>query len=146
LAEYQMFDRALDAMYSQRLDAAIRGFVHVLAVDRENLPARGNLGDAYLRAGKNEDAVREWTTALTSHPDYVPAAQALGEFYAARKDWPKALRYLRQALTAAPSDTAIRLELGIAEKNLGMAKESAEHLRGACQQTASTVACRDVLK
>jgi arylsulfatase A-like enzyme len=136
LTEYQMFDRALDAMYSQRLDVAIRGFQHVLAVDRENLPARGNLGDAYLRSGKTEDAIREWTTALTSHPDYFPAAQALGEFYTARKDWPKALRYLQQALKAAPSDTTIRFELGIAEKNLGVT----------CQQTPSTAACREILK
>src|ERR1700722_704783 len=66
LAEYQMFDRALDAMYSQRLDGAVRGFLQVLAQDRDNLAARSSLGDAYLRVGKAEDAVRAWSAALAA--------------------------------------------------------------------------------
>ncbi len=90
LAEYQMFDRALDAMYSQRLDAAIHGFLQVLAGDRDNLPARGSLGDAYMRAGKPGDAVREWAAALNVGSGIRPAAQALGEYYMKRQDWAKA--------------------------------------------------------
>jgi choline-sulfatase len=111
LAEYQMFDRALDAMYSQRLDAAIRGFLQILAQDRDNLPARGSLGDAYMRAGKPNDAVREWTVALNADPQYAPAAQALGEHYMRRQDWTKARAYLQQALRAAPGDPTVRSEL-----------------------------------
>jgi tetratricopeptide (TPR) repeat protein len=93
LAEYQMFDRALDAMYSQRLDA-------------------------YMRAGKPENAVREWTAALASDPQYAPAAQALGEYYMTLRDWTKARAYLQQALAAAPGDPAIRQELDLVERNL----------------------------
>jgi choline-sulfatase len=111
LAEYQMFDRALDAMYSQRIDEAIRGFLQILAQDRDNLPARGSLGDAYMRAGKPNDAVREWTAALRADPQYAPAAQALGEHYMRRQDWTKARAYLQQALAAAPGDSAVRSEL-----------------------------------
>ena len=51
--EYQMFDRALDAMYSQRLDAAIRGFQKVLAGIATICRPADSLGDAYLRAGKS---------------------------------------------------------------------------------------------
>jgi choline-sulfatase len=119
LVEYQMFDRALDAMYSQRLDTAIRGFLQVLAQDRDNLAARGSLGDAYLRAGKSDEAVREWTAALASDPEYAPAAQALGEHYMKLQDWAKARAYLEQALMAAPGDSTIRLELSVAEGKLG---------------------------
>jgi choline-sulfatase len=111
LAEYQMFDHALDAMYSQRLDAAIRGFLQILANDQANLPARASLGDAYLRAGKPNDAVREWTAALNADPDYAPAAQALGEYYMSRQDWTKARAYLQQALKAEPGDPTLRAEL-----------------------------------
>jgi tetratricopeptide (TPR) repeat protein len=114
-----MFDRALDAMYAQRLDAAIRGFLQVLAQDPDNLPARGSLGDAYRRAGKTEDAVREWTAALAADPEYAPAAQALGEHYMRRQDWTKARAYLQQALSAAPGDSAVRAELGVVEQQLG---------------------------
>ncbi len=116
LAEYQMFDRALDAMYSQRLDSAIRGFLQVLALDRENLAARGSLGDAYLRAGKPDDAVREWTAVLASDAGYAPAAQALGEYYMSRRDWARARAYLQQALTAMPGDATVRFELGVVEE------------------------------
>jgi choline-sulfatase len=118
LTEYQMFDRALDAMYSQRLDAAIHGFLQILAQDRDNLPARGSLGDAYMRSGKADDAVREWTAALDSDPDYAPAAQALGEHYIRRHDWAKARPYLQQALKAAPGDATVRSELDIVMEHL----------------------------
>jgi len=119
LAEYQMFDRALDAMYSQRLDSAIRGFLQVLALDRDNLAARGSLGDAYLRAGKKNEAVREWTAALAADPEYAPAAQALGEYYMSQQDWTKARMYLEQALAAVPGDSAVRYELGVVEQKVG---------------------------
>jgi tetratricopeptide (TPR) repeat protein len=119
LAEYQMFDRALDAMYSQRLDDAIRGFLQVLAQDRDNLAARGSLGDVYLRAGKPDDAVREWTAALAADAEYAPAAQALGEYYMSRRDWAKARAYLQQALAAMPGDATVRFELGVVEEKAG---------------------------
>jgi len=118
LAEYQLFDDALDAMYSQRLDAAIRGFQQVLKLDRDNLPARGSLGEAYLRAGKADEAIREWTTALATDPKYAPAAQALGEVYIGRQDWTKARSYLQQALSAAPGDATVRYEMTVVERNL----------------------------
>jgi choline-sulfatase len=118
LAEYQMFDDALDAMYSQRIDAAIRGFQQVLKLDRDNLPARGSLGEAYLRAGKADRAIREWTTTLATDPKYAPAAQALGEVYIGRQDWIKARSYLQQALAAAPGDATVRYEMSVVERNL----------------------------
>jgi choline-sulfatase len=118
LAEYQMFDDALDAMYSQRFDAAIRGFQHVLQLDRDNLPARGSLGEAYLRAGKADEAIREWTAALATDPKYAPAAQALGEVYIGRQDWIKARSYLQQALALAPGDATVRYEMSVVERNV----------------------------
>ena len=119
LAEYQMFDNALDAMYSQQLEDAIRGFQRVLKLDRDNLSARGTLGEAYLRAGRADEAVREWTAALASDRKYAPAAQALGELYIGRQDWAKARQYLQQALAAAPGDRTLQYELGVVERNAG---------------------------
>jgi tetratricopeptide (TPR) repeat protein len=107
LAEYRMFDRALDA--------AIRGFREILILDKDNLPARVTLGDAYMRAGKPASAVREWTAALASDPQYAPAAQSLGEYYISIKDWPKARTYLLQIQSADPT---IRQELELVDRNL----------------------------
>jgi choline-sulfatase len=118
LTEYQMFDRALDAMYAQKLERAIRGFRQVLALDRNNLAAIDSLGDAYLRAGKPQEAVREWTAALATDPQYSPAAQALGEHYLKERDYAKARSYLEQALAAAPLDSTVRAELDVVEEKL----------------------------
>lgn len=115
LREYQMFDRALDELYSQHIEEAIRGFREILTLDKDNLPARGTLGDAYLRAGKPADAVREWTAALAADSQYAPAAQALGEYYIGIKDWPKARAYLQQV---QPADSTIRRELEMVDRNL----------------------------
>jgi arylsulfatase A-like enzyme len=115
LAEYQMFDRALDAMYSQRLDAAIKGFREILILDKNNVPARDTLGEAYMRAGKPSDAVREWAAALATDPQYAPAAQALGEYYISIKDWSKARGYLLQIHSP---DSTIRQELELVDRNL----------------------------
>ena len=52
LPEYQLFERALDALYVTRFEAAISGFKRVLAEDPNNVPARSSLADAYARAGK----------------------------------------------------------------------------------------------
>ena len=145
LPEYQMFDRALDAMYSQRLDAAIIGLRRILQRDPDNLPARGTLGDAYLRAGKSGKAVEEWTTALAADPKYASVAQALGELYMGRQDWTKARPYLRQALAAAPGDATIAFELSVVERKLGLFKDAQEHLRTFCAASPSD-ACKDELR
>jgi choline-sulfatase len=146
LAEYQMFDDALDAMYSERLDAAMRGFQGVLKLDRDNLPARGTLGEAYLRAGKPDEAVREWTAALAADPKFAPAAQALGELYIGRKDWTKARLYLQQALAAVPQNTTILFEIGVVERNLGLFRDALEHLRAACGPNPASIACQTELR
>jgi choline-sulfatase len=146
LAEYQLFDQALDALYSRRADTAIRMFRQILAKDRDNLPARGNLGDAYLRIGRPAEAVREWSAALASDPEYAPAAQALGEHWMARKDWAKARLYLDLALAAIPGDYTVQFELGLVEENLGMFEKALEHLRSACRLTPASVACQDALR
>lgn len=145
LTEYRMYDQALDAMYSQRLDAAIRLFHQLLAMDKDNLPARGALGDAYSRAGKPPDALREWMAALAVDPRYAPAAQALGEYFMSLREWTKARTYLEQALAAVPADSGTRFELGVVERNLGRYKEALEHLRSACG-AAPSAACREELE
>jgi choline-sulfatase len=85
LPEYQLFEKALDAFYAHRFDAAIAALRRVLSQDPGNLPARGTLGQVYLSVGKPEDAVREWKAALATDPAYTPAAEALAEYEKLRK-------------------------------------------------------------
>jgi arylsulfatase A-like enzyme len=80
LAEYLLYEKALDAFYAHRLDAAVAGLNRLLAQDPGNLPARGTLGQVYFSAGKPEAAVREWKAALARDPNFAPAAEALAEY------------------------------------------------------------------
>jgi choline-sulfatase len=141
LAEYQLFDHSLDAMYSGRLDGAIRGFRQLLAMDPKNLPARATLGDAHLRAGMPDKAIAEWAATLAADPKYASVAQSLGELYVSRREWTKARPYFQQALAAAPGDAVVSFELGVVERNLGMFKEALEHLRASCGESPSSDAC-----
>jgi choline-sulfatase len=45
IAEYQLFEKSLDAFYAHRLDAAIVGLKRVLALDPGNLPAKQALAE-----------------------------------------------------------------------------------------------------
>ncbi|HEX4138560.1 MAG TPA: sulfatase-like hydrolase/transferase [Bryobacteraceae bacterium] len=80
LPEYLLYEKALDAFYAHRLDAAVAGLNRLLAQDPGNLPARGTLGQVYFSAGKPEAAVREWKVALARDPNFAPAADALAEY------------------------------------------------------------------
>jgi Tfp pilus assembly protein PilF len=80
LPEYRLFEKALDAFYAHRPEAAISGLRRVLTLDPGNLPARGTLGQVYLSAGKPEAAVREWKAAIAIDPSFTPAAEALAEY------------------------------------------------------------------
>src|SRR3984957_4423244 len=100
LAEYTLYEKALAALYGGRSDSAIAGFRAALAEDAHNTLARYYLGDAYLRAGKPDDALREWTAALAFDPEYAPADEAIGALWLARQDYVKARGFFEQALAA----------------------------------------------
>jgi hypothetical protein len=46
IAEYQLFEKSLDAFYARRLDTAIAGFRRVLAMDPAMTPAKQALAEA----------------------------------------------------------------------------------------------------
>jgi hypothetical protein len=74
-------------------------FREILTMNKD-LPARGTVGDAYMRPGKPADAVREFA----SHPQYAPAAQAPGEYNSIKE--------------IQPADPTVRQELELVDRNL----------------------------
>ncbi len=145
LPEYNLFEKALAAMYSGKVPPAIVAFGQLLTGDPHNSMARYYLAEAYQRAGQPDNAVREWTNALKFDPQYVPAAEALGAWWTERRDYSKAREAFRKAVAVAPDDYAALLGLGIAEEHLGLHAEALQHLESACKIAPDSEACRQEL-
>ena len=141
LPEYNLFEKALAAMYAGRHQEAIAGFRRLLAGDAHNSMARYYLGDACLRAGQFASALREWESDLRLDPEYVPAAEALGAWWMGREDYAKARGYFQKALAAAPRDSTALVEEGIAEEKLGLFHEALEHLEDGCRLAPDLPQC-----
>jgi Tfp pilus assembly protein PilF len=62
-----------------------------------NLPAQTALGEAYLRSGNAARALTLWQQALEKDPNYRPAADSIGEYWLARRDFEKACRFIPSA-------------------------------------------------
>jgi tetratricopeptide (TPR) repeat protein len=71
-------------------------------------------GEAALRAGKLNDAEREFRQVVAINPGVAGAYANLGVIYMRRKQWPQALEMLRKAEKLAPDIAGIRLNIGLA--------------------------------
>lgn len=141
LPEYNLYEKALAAMYSGNPRAAVADFRQVLARAPHNSLARYYLGDAYLRWRQPDSAIREWTAALKFDPQYVTAAEALGAWWMGREDYAKARAAFQKALAVAPGDFAALFGLGTAEEHLGMLPDALQHLESACKMAPDSVSC-----
>jgi len=146
LAEYNLYEKALTALYGGRPDSAIAGFRAALAEDPHNTLARYYLGDAYLRLGKPDDALREWTAALAFDPEYAPADEAIGALWLARQDYARARSFFEQALAVAPEDYAAQFELGMVAQRQGQFKEALQRFETACKAAPDASECGQPLQ
>jgi len=146
LPEYDEFERALGDLYAGRAPEAIAVFRQLLSRDERNMMARYYMGEACRRAGQFDDATREWTAVMQYDPEYLPAEEALGELWLARRDYAKARSVLNQALALAPDDYEVLFDLGRAEEGLGMRNDAITHLGAACAVATDPEPCRHELQ
>ncbi len=85
LAEYQAYERALEALYDHREAQAAGILRELLKQDAANNLARYYLGEAYLRLNRPADALREWKAALAQDPGYTDAAEAIQKLNSVRR-------------------------------------------------------------
>lgn len=146
LPEFDLYEKGLGALYSGHFESAIASFRELLAVDARNALARYYLGDAFLRSGKTDDAVREWTAALAYDPEYAPADEAVGAVWFGRRDYGKARQFFEQALAVAPGDYAAEFELGMVAEREGKLQEAVRHMEIACKAAPDSAQCGQPLQ
>ncbi len=93
--------------------------IELLYIIREKVqsikhPVSSNkMGLVFLHRGMTDEAVAEFTQALSYQPDMVDAVRNLGLAYIQKKDYEKAMEYLKQAGEMAPNYADIKFHTGI---------------------------------
>lgn len=92
-----------------------------------------NLGEAYDKLGRYEEAIREFKAALRLRPTYVFGLNNLGNIYGKQKKYAEAAEYFRKALAVKPSYAPANYNLAKALHVMGKAKEAVPYYRKAVQ-------------
>jgi protein O-mannosyl-transferase len=101
-------------------------FRHALLVTEGNYVAHNNLGTAFDRQGREDEAVREYLEALKQKPSYHPAHNNLGAMRERQGRFDEAIAHFEAALKAKPDYAVAHLNLGIV---LGKQGHLAEAIR-----------------
>lgn len=133
LAEYQAYEKALTALYSNETNAAVARFRGILTKDPENTLARYYLGETYVKLGRWSDALREWRTAIERDHNYEPAAAAMGDVYLLQGLPGKAREAFEEAVVLSPGDYEAQFKLGAAEEQLGLLQDAKRHIEAGCR-------------
>ncbi|MBN1150714.1 tetratricopeptide repeat protein [candidate division WOR-3 bacterium] len=87
------------------------------------------MGKAYLRRGRREDALRELKTALALAPDYPDLHYEIGVVYALMGNYEKAIEFFQKAIELNPNYLEPRLNLAITLADAGYESEAIKHFK-----------------
>jgi tetratricopeptide (TPR) repeat protein len=111
------------------LRAATDEYLASLKVRPDDSMSRYNLGNFHLSRGEFAIAVDEFTAASRFQPQSLPPLANRALAYAALGQNDKAEASLRQALTLAPADPGVNLNLGMLLAEMGRLAESEQAFR-----------------
>ena len=91
--------------------AAEKILAAVVKRNPDSEPARKNLAQVYLAAGRAADAKKTYEDFLSRKPDDPTALLALADIAASEKKWDEAIGFAEKARNAAPNDPAPGIKL-----------------------------------
>jgi tetratricopeptide (TPR) repeat protein len=95
----------------QQFDQAVHYLAECLKLDPRNVKAENNLGLAYERLGRTDEALAAYRTAITFDPDAPEPYLNLGTLLTSNRPQ-DAIGYLLKAVDTAPQDAAAHRQLG----------------------------------
>jgi tetratricopeptide (TPR) repeat protein len=128
------------------LDEAMVHIQESLRLYPEHAEAHNNLGLAYQRMNRLEDALREHTEAVRLQPDYAEAYYNLGIDAQALGRLDEAVTHYRDALRLRPKVAAAHNNLGTTLAQLGRFQEAAEEFRATLALEPGSAVARDNLQ
>lgn len=129
-------------------DAAMaeREFRKVLAADPDNAPAHNNLGNAYLRQGRLEEAISSYKKAVKLDVNMGLAYSNWGYALEALGDVKKAVKLYAIATRVTPGDAWPHNRLGEIEMKRGNRAKALEHWRKGAAIDPNSEAARNLWK
>ncbi|HED03340.1 MAG TPA: DUF3105 domain-containing protein [Candidatus Fraserbacteria bacterium] len=116
----QQYRDALKRSYSD--EARIEVAKRIITLDPQDKDTRLTLADIYLKQHVYQGAEAQYKAVLQQNPNSIQAYRGLGEVYAGRLDWDKAISNFQSALQLKPP-TNVRITID--EKILNAAKQRA---------------------
>jgi cytochrome c-type biogenesis protein CcmH/NrfG len=105
-------------------DAAARAYNQALGASPESTDARLNLANAYLRLGRDGEAVEMARQTLALDRNNPAAYYLMGCAYMHLSQWKAAVQAFQQSQAIDPRVTALNFQLGLAHEALGERQEA----------------------
>jgi tetratricopeptide (TPR) repeat protein len=111
--------------------------------DSTNVLGQYALGNVYLEAGRDDDAIQHYRKALVRAPGFSSAEAGLANAYLAKGDLDRAIFHYNQALSeGSAEDMAIYGNLGMALEHKGLFDEAIERYERALEIDSTFVVAR----
>ncbi len=127
----ELLEEAERQLQAGEYAAAERAVRRVLEVAPDSAVARSKLGVALAQQGRLDEAIAEFSAALSLHPAYAPAYSNLGNAYREKGMRTEALAAYERAVAIDPDYWIAHQNLGILYKQMGRVGDAVEHFKKA---------------
>ena len=107
-----LFDKAMEAIKKDDNNQAINLLRQVVNADPKDFEAWTELGTAYFKQKKFDDAEKAYLAALEQRPAYIVALLNIGKLRISQKKYETAIEVLTQAIGSQPQSAEINYWLG----------------------------------
>jgi tetratricopeptide (TPR) repeat protein len=102
----------------------VRFWEKTLELSPDKSRVYSNLGYAYLRKGRIEEAISAFNKVLQLRPGMMYPHKGLGEAYCLSGQYSEAVKHYEKVLEMNPGDSGAYINLGVAYQSLGMADDA----------------------